>query len=436
MQQTRALQKIITLRKKIRGIQGGQGAGKTIAILIILCDYASGNRDKEIYIASDELSKMRMTVIKDFVKVMRSFGIFDPSRFIGETLYRFPSGSFIKFLGLDKEDVGKGMRSDVMFVNEANKIKFDTYRELTSRAKNVYIDFNPNKKFWFHTQVKPRDDCDFITLTFNDNEFLSNEERSEILRYKRQGYQLDDKGDYVYIENEDSNGNITKSPVIINQYWANMWQVYGLGVVGQVEGRIYTWNPIVKVDYLQIAKTEYFGNDWGKVDPWAVVGVKYHDGSLYVDERNYESENEIESGMNPAQLHQIRALETVQADGSKHDGLVSWKFKQFGVPFNSTVICDTNRPNKIKSLRRSGWEYAVGVGGKLDLINRIAVLSGLNIFYTDTSLNIEAEQETYAYEKDKFGVTLEKPVDQDNHTIDAITYAVQHLFNIGIIKNI
>lgn len=428
LQPTTALRKITSLKKRIRGIQGGQGAGKTIAILMLLVNHASSQPNKEIFVASDELSKMRITVIKDFLKVMMGFGIFNRNHWIDGTLYRFPNGSFIKFIGLDKEDIGKGLRSDVMFVNEANKIKFDTYRELTSRAKQIFIDFNPNKKFWFHTEIQIRNDCDFIKLTYLDNEFLGREERAEILRYKERGYAQNEIGNYAVNEKGEL--------VVINQYWANMWRVYGLGEVGQVEGRIYTWQSIPYEQYLKIDKQEVVGNDWGKVDPWAVVGLKYHDGNLYCDEKNYASENEIERELPQTVLHQIRGSETIQADGEKHDGLVSWKFKQFGIPYEAIIVCDNNRPNKIRSLRRAGWEYALAVGGKTDLINRIGILSGLNIFFTDRSKNIEYEQETYCYDKDSSGVLLEKPIDQDNHTIDAIAYGTSYMFSSGIIKNI
>lgn len=420
IQPTTALRKISALRKKIKGIQGGQGAGKTFAILILLINHASSNATREIYIASEELSKMRITVIKDFIKIMKSFGIYEDRNWVGGTLYTFNNGSFIKFIGLDKEDIGKGLRCDVMFVNEANKIKFDTYRELTSRAKQIFIDFNPNSKFWFHTEVKNRSDCDFIKLTYLDNEFLDAGEKYEILLYKEKGYAVNKEGKLV----------------VINQYWANMWRVYGLGEVGQVEGRIYNWRSIPYEQYLKIDKQEYIGNDWGKVDPWGVVGLKYHDGNLYVDEKNYESENEIERGLSQQQLHSIRGACVEQANGELHDGLVSWKFKQFEIPYNAVIVCDNNRPNKIISLRNAGWEYAVAVGGKMDLINRIAILSGLNIYYTDRSINIEMEQETYCYDKDKFGVQLEKPIDQNNHTIDAITYGVAQMFKDGVIQNI
>lgn len=418
MKPTTALRKISSLKKKIWGIQGGQGAGKTFSILLILINHASTKPNKEIYIVSAELSKMRDTVLKDFIKIISLLGleVDITGSLYGAPKCVFPNNSFIRFIGLDKEDVGKGMRSDVVFVNEANKVIFDTYRELTSRAKRVIIDFNPNKKFWFHNEVMTREDCEFIKLTYKDNEFLSEEEKYEILLYKKKGY--------------DESGNI------INQYWANMWKVYGLGEVGQVEGRIYNWNKIDTSDYLKINKERYYGVDWGKVDPWAIIEVKYSDGNLYVHELNYESENEIERNMPSQQLKAIRAGEYEIEPGEKLDGLVFWKFKKLNVNEDAMIICDSNRKNKILTLRKSGYDMAVGVGGKTNLVERIGVLSGLNIYYTSSSKNIELEQEQYCYAKDNQGNLTEKPIDQDNHTIDAIAYCVQKLFSEGIIKHL
>lgn len=408
MKATTALRKISALKKRIWGVQGGQGAGKTYSILQLLINHASNNPNKEIFIASDELSKMRITVIKDFLNIMKSFNLYENERFTDGTLYRFKNGSFIKFIGLDKVDIGKGLRSDIVFVNEANKVKFDTYRELTSRAKRVIIDFNPNAKFWFHTEVMTRDDCDFINLTYLDNEFLSEEEKGEILRYKQKGY--------------------TPNGKVINEYWANMWRVYGLGQVGQVEGRIYNWKSIPYAEFLNLNKESYFGVDWGTVDPFAIVEAKYHDGNLYIHEHNYASENEIRRSLSSMDLHSI--------NGADEDGLVSWLFQKLNIPKKKIIVCDNNRPNKIVSLRRVGYESAVAVGGKSKLLDRIQMLQGLNIYFTDTSKNIELEQENYCYQKDKFGVVQEEPIDQDNHTIDAVAYVVQKMFDFGVIKKI
>src|SRR5262245_47917637 len=111
IQVTKALRKISALKKRIWVIQGGQGAGKTFAILLLIINYAKANPNKEIFIASKELSKMRITVIKDFISILQLLNLFDRDSFVDGTLYRFKTGSFVKFIGLDKEDIGKGLRS-------------------------------------------------------------------------------------------------------------------------------------------------------------------------------------------------------------------------------------------------------------------------------------------------------------------------------------
>ena len=157
IKQTTALRKIANLKKRIWVIRGGQGSAKTISILILLINHASSNSNREILIISAELTKMRLTVIKDFVKVMRGFGIYEDSRFKAGTLYRFPNGSFIKFIGLDKEDVGKGLRSDIAYFNEVNKCDKESYRQVASRAKRVVMDYNPDANFFVDKDVIPLD---------------------------------------------------------------------------------------------------------------------------------------------------------------------------------------------------------------------------------------------------------------------------------------
>jgi phage terminase large subunit len=56
-------------------------------------------------------------------------------------------------------------------------------------------------------------------VTFQDNEMLPQEERNEILLYKKLGY------------NEHGE--------IVNKYWANKWRVYGMGEVGSIDGVVF-----------------------------------------------------------------------------------------------------------------------------------------------------------------------------------------------------
>lgn len=413
LQVTTAMNKIAGLRARIWGVQGGQGAGKTFSILWIIADYANRTPKQEIIIASSELTKMRLTVIKDFKKIMEDLGLFEKHRFPGETLYLFPNGTFIKFIGLDKEDVGKGLRSDLIFVNEANKVNFETYRELTSRAKRIIIDFNPNNKFWYHREVMTRTDCAHLCLTFNDNECLSAEERAEILSYKEKGYAPDG--------------------TVLNEYWANKWRIYGLGQIGGVEGRIFHWKPTTYLEYLKIDRPAIFWSDWGKSDPWAVGEAKYLDGQLFVHERNYRSENEWRAALTTPQLANIVGR---NPDGTENEGIVTWRFREMHIPQDHIIICDSNRQSKIVALREMGWDYAVGpIKGPGSINAGIDTLQNLDVFYTDTSTNIEFEQEAYCWDVDRHGDMVDgKPKDANNHHMDGIRYVAAYLQSEGVIR--
>ena len=411
---TTALRKIASLKKRIWVIQGGQGAGKTFSILILIANYAKGNKNKEIFIASQELSKMRITVIKDFISILKEIGIYNQDHFTGGTLYRFSSGSFIKFIGLDKEDLGKGLRSDLVFVNEANKVNFETYRELTSRAKRVIIDFNPNNLFWAHDDVIKRDDAEYLILTYPDNEFLSDQEKHEIELNKTRAY-FDPN-----LEPYDFEANIK------SKYWRNKWNVYGLGVVGSNPNRIFEWEEVSNEAYNAIKATKYYGVDWGTVDPWGILEVKYYDGTLYLHEKNYASENQIIERLTPAEKVQLQA----------HDeGVVMWYFIRLGIEKNAIIVCDDNRPMKIKALRAAGFDYAVSATkGQGSVIDGINLLEKLKVCYTSTSSNIKLEQENYSRKVDRYGIVLEEPEDVNNHLIDPTRYVATFLRSQGIIK--
>lgn len=402
---TTAFWKIKALFKKtlpLYIIQGGQGASKTISILMLIADFCMRGKH-DVTICSAEKSKLMDTAFRDMLKILSDWNIPIKAIHEREGVIHFKSGSYIEFIGLDKSDLGKGRRRDIIFINEANKITLGAYADISQRAKIMICDYNPDALFWLN-DLQTEDN--FINLTYKDNEFLPKQEVRNIERYYELGY------------NEDG--------TVKSEFWANKWKVYGLGEVGSVEGRIYHWKKISMADYHKIDVVPIYGVDWGISDPWSVVQVKYYDGNLYVHEINYASENEIRSKLNSTQLMQMNAKED--------EGLVTMLFAKWNVPKNAIIVCDSNRPSKILSLRKAGWEFAYAIGHKSKILDRIGMMSNLNIFYTDTSINIEFEQMNYRYALDRFGNTTELAIDTDNHHIDSISYSVQSLFNRGIIK--
>jgi phage terminase large subunit len=374
IQATTSLRKIAALRKKIRVVRGGQGSGKTISILILLINHAYNKQDREILILSAELTKMRLTVIKDFIKVMKIMGLYEDERMIAGTLYRFPNGSFIKFIGLDKIDVGKGLRSHVAYFNEVNKVDAESYRQIASRADQVYMDYNPDASFFVDENVIPRADADFLQLTFRDNELLPTSERDEILNYYKLGY------------NEDG--------TILNAYWANLWQVYGLGNIGSLQGVVLpNWEIVDKVD--QRARKLFTGVDFGfSVSKFAALDIYTLNGHYILDELVYDN-----NLTNPDAARRM-----IQAGYTRSH--VAW--------------CDHAEPKSIEELRRSGIK-AMPCESKTDLkAYAIKKLNEKKFFITKRSTNLAHELRHLVWDE-RAGKPAKSNAD---HLTDALFYAI------------
>lgn len=363
---------------------------------MLLTNHAAANPNKEIYVASAELSKMRDTVLKDFIKILRSFGIFDSVHFTGITngqpICVFPNKSFIRFIGLDKEDIGKGLRSDIVYLNEANKTNFETYRELTSRAKRKILDYNPNRRFWAHNEVITDPECDYLCLTYVDNEFLSDEERSEIESYKEKGFH-----DHT-LENYDTDEN-TKSI-----YWRNKWRIYGLGITGIVDNRIFeNWKTISDEEFKLLSYPSYFGLDFGMSAPTAMIEMKTDgEGNYFLKERLYKPMKEMK--------------------GTLSDELVS-----MAIPKHIEIICDSgNELNQSegRKLKNAGFNVIFAQKGQGSVVSAIETMQKSNIYYTLSSRNLEENYENYAWKMHN-GEVLDIPEETREDLIDAAKYVIK-----------
>lgn len=254
---TTATNKLLKLRKRIRGVAGGTSASKTISVLLWLIDYAQATENKLVSIVSESFPHLKRGAIRDFQSIMESHNYWQPSAWNKtDYIYTFPNGSKIEFFSADQPGKVRGPRRDVLFINEANNIPYETYTQLEVRTKKIiWLDWNPVSEFWWYTEVLPHQDVDFLTLTYKDNEAL-------------------DQSIVEAIESRKHNKN-----------W---WAVYGLGQLGEVEGKIYKgWVTIDEIPHE--ARLERYGLDFGySNDPTAIVAVYKYNGGLIVDEVTFQ----------------------------------------------------------------------------------------------------------------------------------------------------
>jgi phage terminase large subunit len=376
-QKTTAQSKIASLRKRIRIVQGGTSSSKTFSIIPLLISYAIENPMSEISIVSESIPHLKRGAIKDFQKIMILCDLYRDEQFNKSDLkYKFKNGSFIEFFSVDQPDKLRGARRDILFVNECNNIDFESYQQLSVRTKKfIYLDYNPTSEFWVHSELMKDIDSDFVILTYKDNEALDPAIVREIEK--------------------------AKAKAKTSSYWANWWQVYGLGQIGSLEGVVFSnWKIIDTIP--SEANFIGCGLDFGFTnDPTALVAVFEYNNQIIVDERIYTT------GLLNSDI--IRKME---------------QDKRF------PIYADSAEPKSIEEIRRAGFNIKPVVKGKDSISFGIAILQEKEILVTKSSTNLIKELRAYSWDTDKTGKRLNKPCDEMNHAIDALRYFGMSHFKI------
>lgn len=394
-------------QKRIFIIQGGAGASKTISILMLLIDSLNTNKQyHRITIASEELTKMRDTVVNDFQNIMIDWNKYDSKKWNDQKArYVLNTSKFVEFKGLDTKDVGKGRRREILYINEANRITLEKYDDISLRIGLSIIDYNPDTKFWAHDKIN---DFNFLNLTYLDNEYIPEKEKSNIENYKKEGFINPNLENYDVPEN------------IKNNYYANKWRIYGLGQVAKLDNIIFNnWKKIYFSDYIKLNLPKAYGLDWGKTKGFAVVEGKYDEytNSLYVHELNYKGEDAILSEMDNDLRTKINNI---------NGGLFGYILNKIGVEKTKYVVCDSARPDNIITLKETGY-LAYGIDKpKGSVMAGISLLHTTNVYYTYESKNIDFEYENYTYAKDRLGIIDEEVNKLNDHLMDAIRYLRRH----------
>lgn len=370
---TTTFEKIEAMDARINICQGGSSSGKTISILMLLMDLSFEVHNETITVMSDTLPALRRGAMKDWRDILRGT---DRERYFEEKVTEHTwknrcTGTRIEFMSCD--DMGAlGARREYLYVNEANRINFETFSQLEIRTfKKIWIDYNPSHRFWAMSEIMDkRSDWEFCKTTFMDNEALPQSIVDALMQRKGDGNN-------------------------------NFWRVYGLGEIGSLEGNVYEgWLPVPEVPEGFILKR--YGVDFGWNDPTAITAIYENDnGEICIDQKLYRSKLPT-----PELIDFCKGLEP------------------------ALMLCDSARPEIISELQENGIR-AIGCDkstkspdGKINnVMYGISLIQRRKVFYTSTSKDLEKEYLTYAWRKKKTGETLDEPEDANNHLLDSVRYA-------------
>jgi len=326
--------------------QGGTSSSKTFSVLQLLYLIALYSKTKiVISVVSYALPHLKYGAIRDFENILISEGVIVDEIKNKTDLYYKVGKSIIEFFSADNLGKVHGPRRDILYLNECNYLKFDIYTQLTIRTKGtVFLDYNPTREFWVHTDVIPNENHHFIKSTYLDNQMLSDNIISKIEARKH------------------------------NENW---WRVYGLGEVGRLEGAILqNWS------YGEFDETLPFGYgmDFGVKDPDAVVkcAVDKKNKIIYWKEELYKnslSTNDLYNAVNNFYIQ------------------------------NKLIIAESAGPRTIMDLKSKGIN--IKAVSKSKIVDDIKALMDYQIIITEDSHNLAKELNNWVWLDKKGEVPLD-----------------------------
>lgn len=309
-----------------------------------------------------------------------------------EIIYK-PTGQKILFRGLDDPLKVTSVTVDVgylcfLWIEEAYEIMSESDFDMLDESirgevpgelfKQITLTLNPwNERHWIKGRFFDREDKETLAITTNYlcNEWLDESDRNVFERMK------------------------VNNP--------RRFQVAGLGNWGIAEGLVYenfieksfTLNDVR--DFVTVA-----GLDFGYTnDPTAFFIGFLNDKNkiLYVWDEIYKK------GLSNRKIY-----EEIKRQGYAKESITG----------------DSAEPKSIDELYDYGLRIKGAKKGRDSILNGIQWIQGLKIIIHPRCTNFITEISNYTWDKDRFGKTLNVPVDDFNHLMDAMRYGLEdHILN-------
>lgn len=347
--------------------EGGTRSGKTHSILSVLY-HLCRSRPSIGSVVSESIPHLKRGSVRDYQRIQKAQSTWSEKDWNKtDFVHQIADDRMLEFFSVDNSDKVHGPERDFLFVNEAQNISYETARQLFVRTKKIiFIDFNPAREFWAHTELKADPRTRWIHSTYKDNAFLTPEQVAEIERNKQ------------------------------NKAW---WTIYGEGKVAESEGAVYTgWRIIDSVPFE--ARLERHGLDYGYTnDPTGIVDVYYYNGGYIWDEIVYRK------GMSNKQIADVLLV--------NHPEVLT--------------IGDSAEPKSNDEIKSYGVNIIGSQKGPGSVLQGIQYVQSQKISMTKRSVNLIKEYRNYLWLTDKDGKIINEPQGFMDHALTAGRYAMESL---------
>lgn len=359
--------------------RGGTRSSKTYSLAqLFIVELFSGS-NKILSVVRKSFPALRATAMRDVIEILHKNSLYGAVQHNKtENIIKYGT-NILEFFSLDNEQKVRGRKRTHLWLNEANECTYEEWQQLIFRTSGrAFIDFNPDDvNCWINTQLEQsragyKGDVEVIVSTYRDNSFLEEATIKEI----------------EYLQKSDP----------------EYWKIFGMGEYGRISGLVFENYKIIS-QLPENSKLIGYGLDFGfSNDPTALVEVRMAEGELFINELLYQT------GFTNTDIARHLTASSLQ----RYD----------------EIIADAAEPKSIEEIYRSGFNIKPALKGPDSIKLSIDILRRYTLHITATSANLLKELRSYKWQTDKNGLSINKPVDYNNHAIDALRYiALNKLHN-------
>lgn len=378
-----AYKKAHDTKARYRILMGGAGSGKSHFVSQELLINMLVNREYQYLVVRKTGKSLRQSVFRLLTTLISEY---DLKRYFiinnSDLSLHCVNGSRLIMSGLDDVEKLKSIAGiNRIWVEEASEITENDLNQLDLRMRGINkigyqmtLTFNPISELHWLKKVFfdiGRDNSYIQKTTYKDNKYLDEEYIRRLENLQHEDYQF--------------------------------YRIYTLGEWGSLGNVIFTnWD---KADLTETSKTFdnfYNGIDFGFAeDPFCFIRVHYDktNKTVYVLEEIYQRE-----------LHNDKASDIIKS-------LIG----------NEIVTCDSAEPKSIAEIKRYGVNAKGAKKGKDSIMHGIKWLQSQRIIVDEKCTNFIKEISGYKWKEDKDGNIIPKPVEYNDHLIDAIRYALENI---------
>jgi phage terminase large subunit len=351
---------------------GGSRSGKTYAILQYIMVYCFKNKGKIITIARKTFPSLRLGAYREFIDMLKSHGIYKDESHNKTNNYYSLNGNTIQFISLDQSIKLRGLKHDLVFIDEVNEIDKEEADQLFMRTtETVLMAQNPSDALHWSLKLKSNEDCLYLHSTYVDNPFLPQSIINQIESYKD--------------TDED------------------LWNVYGLGLPAKNNELVYNHYEFFNDEDLTIKDTDdnihnlydeiIWGLDFGYNHPTALVKIW-----INIDKRI------------------IWCQEIIHQSYLTTNDLITL---MRNLDIKDRIYCDSAEPKTIEEIKRAGFD---AVNSMKEVKEGIDCIKGLHFFIHRESIKLQEELRRYKW-KMRGDIKTDEPIKLFDDGLCAIRYA-------------